>query len=163
MIFPLPKATAEIFEGICRKFVTEGKARRLPDELVKCVHNGYTDGSTKYSKVYLITVLRKSALDPNKVKVRFFYHDRTIKIPASENHKAFEKQEEWCEVKINDDGIRILALSWTVSGYLQMLSMKFMDAHGNIDVDSLKAVLETAIKQSEGIDKPEIKVILDKR
>ena len=44
-----------------------------------------------------------------------------------------------------------------------MLSMKFMDANGNIDVDSLKSVLESAIKQSEGMDKPEIKVILDKK
>ncbi len=82
MIFPLPKTTAEIFEGICRKFVNEGKARRLPDEIVKCVHNGYKEGNSAYSRVYLITVVRKSALDPSKVKVRFFYHNRTVKIPA---------------------------------------------------------------------------------
>jgi hypothetical protein len=163
MIFPLPKSTAEIFEGICRKFVTEGKARRLPDELVKCTHDGYKEGSSKYSRVYLITVLRKSALDPNKVKVRFWNYDKVARIPASENHKEFERIEEWCNIKVNDDGIRILALSWTVAGQLQFLGMKFMDAHGNIDIDSLKAVLGVAIEGLEGKDKPEIKIVLDKR
>jgi len=163
MIFSLPKATAEIFEGICRKLVTDGKARRLLDEIVKCVHNGYKEGNSAYSRVYLIKVVRKSAFDPNKVKVRFFYRNRIVKIPASENHKTFEREEEWCDIKINNDGIRILALSWTVAGYLQMLGMKFMDTHGQIDIDSLKTVLETVIKQVEGTDKPEIKVILDKK
>jgi len=155
-IIPFSKAMGEYWESKCIAFVNQGKAKRAPDELVKCIHDGSKGGSTAYARVYLLNVKRANPLEPNKTKVRFFYHTRVI------DDRDGKKEIEWCEIKIAEEGIRLLGETFEIGGYLKKLDMYYMDADGNIDTDKLIAVLKMAIQLVEGTDHPEVKIILDK-
>lgn len=154
--FPMPRSMGEFFESKCLAFVKEGKGKRGKDELVRCVHDGSMGDSQVYAKVYLLNVKRDNPLEPNRAKVRFFYH--TSKIMDREG----EKEVERCEVKASEDAVRLLGDTFEVGGYLRKLGMHFMDSQGNIDIIRLKAVVEMAVKLVEGTEHPEIKIILDK-
>jgi hypothetical protein len=156
MIFGMPRSLGEYFESKCIAFVKEGKGKRLPDEIIRCVHDGSKGDSDNYSRVYLLNVKRTNPLEPNRAKARFFYHTITV------TDKEGTRQVERCELKASEEAIRLIGDTFEVGGYLRKLSMHFMDKEGNIDFVRLKSVLEMALKMVDNTDNPEIKIILDK-
>jgi hypothetical protein len=155
-IIPFSRVMGEYWESKCIAFVNEGKGRRGRDELVKCIHDGSKGGSPAYARVYLLNVKRTNPLEPDKTQVRFFYHTKVI------DDREGKKEVEKCEIRIAEEGIRLLGETFEIGGYLKKLDMYFMDADGNIDTVKLIDVLKTAVKLVEGIDDPEVKIILDK-
>jgi hypothetical protein len=156
-IIPLSREMGEYLQSKCDAFVRDGKGKRLPDELVRCVHDGSKSNSKSYAQVYVLNVKRDNPLEPNKAKVRFFYHTASIE------DREGKREVERCEIKASEEAIRLVGDTFEVGGYLRKIGMHFMDSQGNIDVIQLKAVFEMAAKIVEGKEASEIKIILDKQ
>ena len=156
MIFPMPKETGELFDGICQKLVDEGKAERLPDEFVRCIKDGSRDGRKVYQKVYLIKFKRDDVFERSKYKVRFFYHTISAKT------REYSKDVDRCEINICDEALKlvvarllVLAENWPLA-----VMLKDLITDKGIDAMKLKEFIEIYLEQ-QGKPKSDIGIIIE--
>lgn len=156
MIFPMPKETGELFDGICQKLVDEGKAERLPDEFVKCIKDGSQDGRKVYQKVYLIKFKVDNIFERSKYKVHFFYHTISVKT------REYSKDVDRCEINISGEALQILTARLLVLAENWPLAVMLKDliSDKGIDVVKLKTFIEIYLEQ-QGKSKSDIGIIVE--
>jgi hypothetical protein len=150
MILPFPREVAQRAQDWCEHQVQLGNAR--------CLHDGFGQDIKTYTKVYIITVLRKNPFDPNKARVKFIYHTKEIDI------RGKKVQVERGDINITVEDAVMLLETMDIGGLVNSLGLHFVNVDGNIDTRALMAVMEQAVKlvnKTEG--QPEINVILDEK